>query len=125
MPALFDDSVLDAALDKIATATALHICSGTPTTRAAVLSASLATVSVASGDFTKANGTTDGRKVTVAAKSGVSVTASGTAAHYCLIDASVLLARTEVDASSPALTSGSTTDIPAVAFEVGDPVVVP
>lgn len=124
MPALYDDSVLDAALDKIATATALHICSGTPTTRAEAITNSLATVAVAGGDFTKANGTTDGRKVTVAAKSGVSVTTSGTAAHYCLIDASVLLARTEVDPASPALTSGSTTGIPAVAFELGDPTVV-
>lgn len=124
MPALFDSSVQDAALDKIATATALHICSGTPTTRAAVLSSSLATVAVSSGDFAKAAGNVDGRKVTVAAKSAVAVTASGTAAHYCLIDGSTLLARTEVNASSPALTSGSTTNIPAVSFEVGAPAVV-
>lgn len=124
MPALFDSSVQDAALDKIATSTALHICSGTPTTRAAVLTNSLATVSVSGGDFTKAAGNVDGRKVTVAAKSGVSVTTSGTALHYCLVDASTLLARTEVDAASPALTSGSTTNIPAVVFEVGAPTVV-
>lgn len=124
MPALFDTSVLDAALDKVSTATALHICSGTPASRAAVLSASLATVTLASGDFSKSAGNVDGRKVTVAAKSGVPVTASGTAAHYCLIDGTTLLARTEVDASSPALTSGSTTGIPAVAFEVGAPTVV-
>lgn len=124
MPALFDSSVQDAALDKIATATALHICSGTPTTRAAVLTNSLATVTVSSGDFTKAAGNVDGRKVTVAAKAGVAVTASGTAASYCLIDGTTLLARTDVDAASPALTSGSTTGIPAVVFEVGAPTVV-
>ena len=125
MPALFDDSVLDAALDKIATSTALHITSGTPTTRAAVLTNSLATVAVSGVDFTKANGTTDGRKTTVAAKANVPVDVTGTPAHYCLIDATVLLARTEVDVSSPGLTSGSTTSIPAVAFEIGDPTVVP
>lgn len=122
MPALYDDAVLDAALDKIATGTALHICSGTPATRAAVLTASLATVALTSADFTKANGTTDGRKTTVVAKSGVAVTATGTAAHYCVIDATVLLARTE--ATGPGLTVGSTTDISATAFEVGDPTVV-
>lgn len=124
MTALFDASVQDAALDKIATATVLHICSGSPATRATVLSSSLANVAVSSGDFTKAAGNVDGRKVTVAAKSGVTVTASGTAASYCLIDGTTLLARTDVDASSPALTSGSTTGIPAVVFEVGAPVVV-
>lgn len=124
MPALFDASVQDAALDKIATATALHICTGTPATRAAVLSSSLATVAVASGDFTKAAGNVDGRKVTVAAKSGVNVTTTGTAAHYCLIDGTTLLARTEVNASSPGLTQGSTVNIPATAFEVGAPTVV-
>lgn len=124
MSALFDSSVQDAALDKLATATALYICSGTPATRATVLSSALATVALASADFTKAAGNVDGRKVTVAAKSGVSVTASGTAASYCLVDGTTLLARTDVDASSPALTSGSTTNIPAVAFEVGAPTVV-
>lgn len=123
MPALFDDAVLDAALDVIATGTALHICSGTPTDRATVLASSLATVALDAGDFAKANGDTNGRKVTVAAQAGVPVTTSGTALHYCVIDATRLLARTEVDATSPDLTSGSTTDIPAVDFEIGDPVV--
>lgn len=124
MPALFDDSVLDAALDKIATGTALHICSGTPADRAAVLTNSLATIVLDAGDYVKANGTTDGRKVTVGAQLGVSVTATGTPAHYAIVDATVLLARTEVNPSSPGLTSGSTTDIPAVPFELGDPVVI-
>lgn len=124
MPALFDSSVQDAALDKIATSTMLRICSGTPATRAAAVTATLASVAVSGADFTKAAGNTDGRKVTVASKSNVSVTASGTAAHYCLDDGTTLLARTEVNASSPALTSGSTTTIPAVVFEVGAPTVV-
>lgn len=117
----YDDTVLDAALDKIATATALHICSGTPADRAAVLTASLATVAVDGTDFTKANGTTDGRKTTVGAQAGVSVTATGTPSRYALVDATTLLAWADVDPASPGLTSGSTTDIPATAFELGDP----
>lgn len=124
MTAMFDSSVQDAALDKIATATALHICTGSPDSRATVLSSSLATVAVVSGDFTKAAGSVDGRKVTVAAKAGVAVTSSGTPASYCLIDGTALLARTDVDAASPSLTVGSTTNIPATAFEVGAPTVV-
>ena len=124
MPALFDDTVLDAALDVIATGTALHICSGTPADRAAVLTNSLATVALDAGDFAKSNDEVSGRQVTVAAQAGVSVTASGVPAHYCIIDGTTLLARTEVDPTSPDLTSGSTTDIPAVAFEIADPTVV-
>jgi len=124
MPALFDSSVQDAALDKLATATALHIVSGTPATRATVLSSSLATVALTGADFAKAAGNIDGRKTTVAAKNGVTVTGTGTAAHYCLVDGTTLLARTEVDPSSPALTSGSTVNIPATVFEVGAPTVV-
>lgn len=122
MAALFDTSIQDAALDKIATATALYICSGSPATRATVLSSALATVAVSSADFTKSAGTVDGRKTTVAAKSGVAVTASGTAASYCLVDGTTLLARTDVNASSPALTQGSTVNIPATTFEIGAPV---
>lgn len=117
----YSDRVLDAALDEIATATTLHICSGSPTTRAAVLSASLANVAVDSGDFTKANGTIDGRKTTVGAQTGVAVTGTGTPATYALIDGSDLLATAEVDPGSPGLTTGSTVDIPAVPFELGDP----
>lgn len=124
MPALFDDSVLDAALNKIATGTALHICSGTPADRAGVLAASLASVAVDATDFALSNDETSGRQVTVAAQAAVPVTATGTPAHYAIIDATLLLARTEVDPTSPSLTSGSTTDIPAVQFEIADPVVV-
>lgn len=123
MPALFDNSVFDAALAEIATGTALHICSGTPADRAAVLTNSLATVALDAGDFTIADGDTSGRKTTVGAQAAVPVTATGTPAHYCIIDATVLLARTEVDAGSPGLTSGSTTDIPAVDLEFLDPTV--
>lgn len=118
----YDNSVLDAGLDKIATATALHVVSGTlPADRAATIAASLATIAVDAGDFTKADGDTDGRKVTVAAQTGVDVTASGTPTFYVLIDASVRLAWADVNAASPDLTDGSTTDIPAVVFELGDP----
>lgn len=124
MAADFDPSVQDAALDKIATGTALHICSGAPIDRTAVLAQSLATVAVDAADFTKAAGDVDGRKVTIGAQAGVAVTATGTPGSYAIIDAAVMLARTDVDAASPDLTTGSTTDIPAVAFEVGEPVVL-
>lgn len=124
MPAAVDVSVADAYLDKISTGTALHVCSGTPATRTQVISQSLATVALTSADFTKGAGSPDGRRVTVAAKAGVPVTVTGTPLHYAVIDATVMLARTEVNAASPSLTQGSTTSIPATPFDVGTPVVV-
>lgn len=123
MAFLLHDTVLDAPAAVIDNATALHICSGTPTDRATAVSQSLADVAVAPGDFTSANHATSGRQVTVAVKNGVTVDVTGTAAHYCLVDATTLLAMTEVDPASPGLTSGSTVNIPAVVFSFADPVV--
>lgn len=125
MAALFDDTVLNAALDTIDNGNALHICSGAqPANRAAVISQSLADTTLASGDFTDADHPTSGRQVTVAAKSAVAVDVTGTPTFYCVVDATLLLAMTEVDPASPSLTSGSTVDIPAVVFSVADPTVV-
>lgn len=122
MPAFMHDDVYDAALGVLDGATNLYICSGTPADRAAVLAASLATIALDAGDYALANGTPDGRGLTVAAQNGVAVTASGTPAHYCLIDGTRLLARAEINPSSPNLTTGSTVDIPATTFEIGDAV---
>lgn len=114
------DAVLDAALDKIATATIMNVCSQQPTTRAeAVTTYALADVVMAGGDYTKADGTTNGRKVTVASKSGVTVDASGTATHVALSDATVLLYVTTC--TSQALTSGNTMTFGSWSVEFGDP----
>ena len=83
----YDNSVLDAALDTIATATALHICSvPLPPARPSSPRPWPPRASPAPAHFTTADGDTDGRKVTVAAKSGLAVTASGTPSRYCLVD---------------------------------------
>lgn len=125
MPFAFHDNVLDAALAVIGSATTLRICSGAsaPTTVAAATTATLASTAVASGDFAIADATGGGRRTTVAAKANVAVTATGTPTHYVLVDSTRVLAVTEVDPATPGFTSGSTTDIPAVVFTIGDPVV--
>jgi hypothetical protein len=121
MGKIVDDSVLDAALDKIATATFMTICSAQPTTRTeAITTFALATQAMVSGDYTKANGNTSGRKVTVAAKSGISVSATGTATHVAFCDGSTLLLVTTC--TSQALTSGNTVNTPAFKDEIADPV---
>lgn len=115
-----NDSVMDAALDKIATGTIMTACSAQPTTRAeAVTTYALADVSLSSGDFTKANGDSSGRKVTIAAKSGVPVDTNGTATHVAICDGSSLLLVTTC--TSQALTSGNTVSFPAFNDEIADP----
>lgn len=115
-----DDSVMDAALDKIATATILTVCSSQPTTRTeAVTTYKLADVVVDSGDFSKANGDTSGRKVTVAAQNAVPVDSSGTATHVALCDGSTLLYVTTC--TSQVLTAGNTVNVPAWDAEIADP----
>ena len=110
--------VMDAALDKIATATNLLVCSSQPTDRATALAAALANQSL-SGAFTKANGNVSGRKVTIAQQSNISVATSGTATHVALIDGSILLLVTTC--TSQALTAGNTVTVPAWKDEIADP----
>ena len=113
-------TVLDALLDKVATGTIMSVCTTQPTTRTeAVTTYALATVTMAGGDYTKAAGTPNGRKVTMASKSSVAVTASGTALHVAICDGSNLLYVTTV--TSQALTSGNTVTIPAWTITVADP----
>lgn len=113
------DDVLDAALDEIRdNCTLMILCSAAPTTRTeAVTTYALADVSMSSGDFTKANGDTSGRKLTVAAKAGVTVDSTGTATHVALVDGSRLLYVTEQNS----LSVSGTVDIASWDIELRDP----
>ncbi len=121
MAKLVHDDVLDGALDIIRNnANVMVACSAQPTTRAeAVTTYALADVAMASGDFTKANGDTSGRKLTVGAKSGVTVDTSGSANHVALCDGTRLLYVTTC--TTQALTSGNTVAFPAWDIEIADP----
>lgn len=116
-----DDSVMDAGLNVVKNgATEQHVCSAldsTPT-RAEVLAASLASVAMTSTDFTLADGGTSGRKFTTAAKNGLAVGTSGTAANVAIIDGTKVLDATEC--TNQALTAGNTVNVPAWTHEIGD-----
>lgn len=113
-------SVLDALLDKVATGVTMTVCSTQPTTYTeATATYALASVTMSGGDYTKAAGSPNGRKVTIGSKSGVSVSASGTAQHVAICDGSTLLYVTTV--TSQALTSGNTVTIPSWTITVADP----
>lgn len=117
-----DDSVLDAALAKVATATRMVVCSAQPANFAGIAAVALADVTMTAGagngDYTLANGDVSGRKLTVAAQSGVTVDASGTATHVVLDDGSTLLHATTC--TSQALTAGNTVNVPAFDVEFLD-----
>lgn len=125
MVAQLHDSAMDAAYDVVDQGNAVHVITGyaADDTRATVIAASLATtaMTINTGDYTKADGAAGNRsrRVTMAAKSGVSVTVTGTATHVAIIDATnVLLVTT---CTSQALTSGNTVNIPTWQHEFGVP----
>ena len=115
------DSVLDGAFLTLDDGNVMTACNAEPTTRTqAVTTFMLASVAMTpTTDYTKANGDVSGRKCTMAAKSGVSVTNSGTATHVAICDGTNLLYVTTC--TSQALTSGNTVNFPAWKVEIADP----
>lgn len=114
-----NSSVMDAALDKVATGTNILVCTSQPADRASALAAALANQSISGSAFTKANGDVSGRKVTIAQQSTVAVSATGTATHVAIIDGANLLYVTTC--TSQALSAGNTVTIPAWKIEIAAP----
>lgn len=125
MAKLVHDDVLDGALDIIRNnCTRLTVCSTQPTTYTeGNATYALADVTVDSTDFTKANGDTNGRKLTVSAQSGVLIGASGTAQHIALLDVanSKLLYVTTCTSQALTANGSNTVNVPAWDIEIADP----
>ena len=121
MGKMVDDSVLDGALNVVKNnCNVMVVCSNQPTTRTeAITTYALADVAMTTTDFTLANGDVSGRKLTVAAKNGIPVDASGTGTHIALCSATTLLLVTTM--TSQVLTAGNTVNIPAWDQEIADP----
>lgn len=117
------NDVLDAALNYIKdNCTRLVVCSAEPTTFAeANATYALADVTVDSTDFTVADGDTSGRKVTVAAQTGVSVDTSGTVTHVALLDVDDSKLLYVTTSPSQGVSSGGTVDVGAWDVEIADP----
>lgn len=116
------DIVLDAPADVIDQSNIMHLCSAEPANYAGIAAVSLADVAMTvNTDYTKANGDTSGRKVTVAAKSTVTVDASGTATHVALASTGDSTLRYVTTCTSQAVTSGNTVNFPAWDIETADP----
>lgn len=120
------DAVLDGAFDVAADADRIFVCSAEPTNYTEASSTyALADVTVTAGDgngdFTIANGDTNGRKLTVAAQTGINVDTSGTATHIAVCKSVGTLLRFVTTCTSQALTSGNTVNTPAFDYEIADP----
>jgi hypothetical protein len=124
MPKFAPDAMMDAALDYVDLADVMHVCStlDSSPTYAEITAASLADVAVTPNtDFTKADGDTSGRKLTVAAKSGVTVDNSGTANHIALVTVSGSVVRYVTTCTSQVLTAGNSVNVPSWDIEIADP----
>jgi hypothetical protein len=114
-----DDTVFDAALTVVATATVLHICSTQPATYANVATytcGNKASPTIgAAGDRTGG-----GRKRTVSAITDGTVTATATAGFWALVDGSHLLVCGTLSASQ-AVTSGNVFTLAAFDIGISDP----
>lgn len=117
------DAFQDAALDYAAQSDRMVVCSQEPTTYTEALTTyALATATMTPvTDYTKAAGSPSGRKITTAAKSGVSVTATGTGNHIALIRTTDTTLRYVTTCTAQGLTSGNTVNIPAWAITIPDP----
>lgn len=117
------DRVLDGALDIIRNNdTRMTACSAEPTTYTeGNATYALADVTVSSSDFTKANGDTSGRKLTVAAKTGVTVDVTGTVTHVALLDVSGTALDYVTTTASQAVGAGGTVDFGSWKIEIEDP----
>lgn len=117
MAKLIPDAIIDLMLTQ-AQGTTLLVCAGQPTDRATALTNALADVTIDSGDYTKANGDTSGRKNTIGQQSAITIDSSGDADHIAVIDGTSLLLVTTC--TTQTLTAGGTVTVPAFAHEIRD-----
>lgn len=118
------NDVLDGALNVLKT-TGLRwtVCSAEPTTYTqAITTYELADVSATSSDYTIADGAVSGRRVTMAAKTGITIDVDGLGTHIAIVDsgASLLLYVTECSGTAT-LSAGLTCNFGSWYIEIADP----
>lgn len=121
MGKLVDNTVLDGALNVIATASSICVCSTQPTTYTEAITTYKLAISATPTFTGPADGDTNGRKITVDEEADITVDSSGDAEHVALVKAtgSVLLYVTTC--TLQALVAANTVTIPAWDVEIADP----
>lgn len=113
------DGFIDGGLDAIDGSTAFNICSAEPSSIAECDSLSLIPAhTLAGGDFTKANGDSSGRKLTVGAQNNLTVDVAGSATHICINDGADFYCTT---CTPESLGIGDDVSCPPWDIEIGDP----
>jgi hypothetical protein len=122
MPKFASNDVLDGSLVVASAATRMVAVNGQPASFAAAVAGSLTEATLTSGDFAIGPGDISGRKVTVAAKSGLAVTAAGTADHIALLDVAGSRLLYVTTCPAQALVPGGTVNIASWSIEIGAPI---
>ena len=121
--ATLNDRVLDNGLTVLdAEANRVDICSSEPTTYSAATSSATLGNTTSISISAPADASPNGRKVTLSAITGASVTGTGTATHYAIVDTvnSRLLATSTLSASQ-SVTSGNTFTLASFTIGIPDP----
>jgi len=117
------NSVLDAGLTEIATATQLDVCSdvATPTDLTNSLAHVTLTAGDGLGDYVIGDGDVDGRKIAVAEQADIAIDGAGTqnANHVVLSLAGVI--KLVTTCTQQPLTNGGTVTVPTFDYEQADP----
>jgi hypothetical protein len=128
MAKYINDDVMTAALQALDDATILFICSAAPSSYSDAsatvdLVTHVLTPGDGNGDFTIADGSTSGKKLTLGAQSGLTVDHSGTSNYWAIgISASSKLLAYGDITSPQALTAGNTVNLAAfIVDEIRDP----
>ena len=118
MPYL-NDLVLDSGLAYATTnGTRLDVCSSEPANYAGIAAVSLGNDTVTTGSA--ANGSPNGRAVTVAAITAGSITATGTASHWALSDGAGVLIAANALSASQSVTIGNPFTLDATIITIAD-----
>ena len=108
------DITLDAACDKVATGTAVHVCTAEPADHAGIAAVSVGnyvtTAGDGLGDWVVENGATSGRQIRLNAQSGNNGTATGAGLYIAVTDGTNLL--WVADGDGDTVNNGSAFSIP-------------
>ncbi|MFQ3594901.1 MAG: hypothetical protein SNJ63_02160 [Sphingomonadaceae bacterium] len=114
-------AVLDAALTVLASGTRLVALASQPTTYAQALSQRLVEATVGPDDFSIAPGDQSGRKVAIAAKSGLQAIAAGVANHIALLNTNTEQLLYVTTCPAQAVAAGGNVSISGWTVEIADP----
>ena len=122
MAKVASNGMIEGGLTKYGTSVNLTICAGQPVSFADIATKAVASTALVVGDFTIANGDISGRKSTVAAKSSLLITTSGTADHVVVDDGTSEYYVTTATPQALIANGSNTVSTPAFDREISDPV---